>query len=263
MKPIRASVTALVCLLACLLSPLVNADSKLIETIKQIKPGIVGVGIYQPTGKPQSRLYGTGFVIGNGRYVVTNYHVLQRLDAETKQQQVVFSGTGPKAKVHQATLLAFSEVDDLAVLKLQSGKLAPIPLADKQTLAEGSDIAFTGFPIGAVLGLYPVTHKGMIASITPDVIPLPGSKQLTPAMIKKLKNPKLVYQLDATAYPGNSGSPVYLPESGKVVAIINKVLVRNGKESVISAPSGITYAIPVKYLFALLTANNIDVFAAS
>ena len=59
-------------------------------------------------------------------------------------------------------------------------------------------------------------------------------------------------QLDATAYPGNSGSPVYDPETGDVIGIINMVLVKGTKESALSQPSGITYAVPSRHLQGLL-----------
>jgi S1-C subfamily serine protease len=123
---------------------------------------------------------------------------------------------------------------------------------------EGSYVAFTGFPIGAVLGLYPVTHRGIIASITPTIIPVDNAQQISIKMLKMLRNPYLVYQLDATAYPGNSGSALYDVDSGEVIGIINKVFVQESKEAVITNPSGITYAIPVKYLLALLKKDNID-----
>ena len=59
-------------------------------------------------------------------------------------------------------------------------------------------------------------------------------------------------QLDATAYPGNSGSPVYDPDTGDVLGIINMVLVKSTKESALSQPSGITYAVPSSHLQSLL-----------
>ena len=118
-------------------------------------------------------------------------------------------------------------------------------------------MAFTGFPLGAALGLYPATHRGMISAITPDAIPAKNANQLTVEMLKRLKTPELVYQLDATAYPGNSGSPVYSPETGHVVGVINKVFVSQGKESALSAPSGISYAIPVKHVNTLLKKHNV------
>ena len=65
-----------------------------------------------------------------------------------------------------------------------------------------------------------------------------------------------IYQLDATAYPGNSGSPLYDPHSGAVVGIINMVFVKGLKESAISNPSGITYAVPVSHARELLQRKN-------
>jgi S1-C subfamily serine protease len=61
-----------------------------------------------------------------------------------------------------------------------------------------------------------------------------------------------VFQLDATAYPGNSGSPIYDPETGEVIGIVNMVLVKGTKEAALSSPTGITYAIPSRHLKALL-----------
>jgi S1-C subfamily serine protease len=71
-------------------------------------------------------------------------------------------------------------------------------------------------------------------------------------VLTRLAAPYNVFQLDATAYPGNSGSPLYHPESGQVVGIINKVFIQETKESVLQKPSGITYAIPIIHLQDLL-----------
>ncbi|MCW8949129.1 MAG: S1C family serine protease, partial [Sedimenticola sp.] len=60
------------------------------------------------------------------------------------------------------------------------------------------------------------------------------------------------YQLDGTAYPGNSGSPVYDSQSGRVVGVLNSVFVKESKETLLERPSGISYAIPVRYVHALL-----------
>ena len=129
-------------------------------------------------------------------------------------------------------------------------------LGNADQVKEGQDIAFTGFPIGMVLGLYPVTHQGIISAISPTVIPQLSGKLLSSDMLKRLREPYDVFQLDATAYPGNSGSPLYDPQTGSVIGIINKVFVQEGKESAITKPSGITYAMPVTYLKKLL--DNVD-----
>jgi hypothetical protein len=49
-----------------------------------------------------------------------------------------------------------------------------------------------------------------------------------------------------------------LRETGEVIAVINKVFVKTTKEAVLSQPSGITYAIPVKYIHQLLARSNIE-----
>ncbi len=124
-------------------------------------------------------------------------------------------------------------------------------------MREGETYLFTGFPIGAVLGLYPVTHRTMIAALTPIAIPASTAARLDAGAIRQLAAGAYpVFQLDGTAYPGNSGSPVYDAASGEVIGIVNSVLVRSTKESALSAPSGITYAIPVSNLRPLLEASR-------
>jgi len=234
------------------------AYSNLVNTVNLIKPSVVGIGVYTPTGQPKNQLYGTGFVIGDGTYVVTNSHVVAReLDDSLLQKLAVFTGKGQAAKVKWAQLIASDKEHDIAILKMEGQPLPALQLAKKDLRPEGSAIAFTGFPIGAVLGLYPATHRGIIAALTPTIIPVDDARQISIAMLRQLRDPYLVYQLDATAYPGNSGSAMYDVNTGEVIGIINKVFIQQSKETVISKPSGITYAIPVKYLHKLLKKHNI------
>ncbi|KGJ98161.1 S1 family peptidase [Thalassotalea sp. ND16A] len=239
-----------------------NYASSLVETIIRVKPAIVGIGTHAPTGRPQNVLSGTGFVIGNGQYVATNYHVIANEDEpKSTNRHVIFTGSGKQGEIFQASVVARSKEHDLAILKHHGPPLLPMTLAAGGFIDEGSAVAFTGFPIGAVLGLYPVTHQGFIASITPVVIPARGAAELSASMIKLLKEPYFVYQLDATAYPGNSGSPVYDIDKGMVVAVINKVFVQKTKEAAITNPSGITYAIPIKFLHELIANSHLDIHA--
>jgi S1-C subfamily serine protease len=227
--------------------------SELADTLLAVKPSIVGIGTHLPSRRPSSRLLATGFVVGDGRYVATNAHVI---DAEIgdleKEQLVVFVGTGNNPRAVRAQVIASERHHDLALLKV-SERLPALTLSSRKTVREGDNYAFTGFPLGAVLGLYPVTHRGMISSITPMAIPAQSSGQLTAHKIRQLRDPIMVYQLDATAYPGNSGSPLYDPDDGTVVGILNGVHVKSTKEDVLSNPSGISYAIPVRYLRELLS----------
>jgi len=235
-----------------------TAYSNLVDTVRLIKPSVVGIGIYTPIGQPQNQLFGSGFVIGDGSYIVTNSHVVvKELDDSLLQKLAVFIGKGQAAKVKLATLIASDKEHDIAILKIEGQPLPALALAKSDFRPEGSEIAFTGFPIGSVLGLYPATHRGIIAAVTPTIIPVNDARQISIAMLKQLRDPYLVYQLDATAYPGNSGSAMYDVKTGEVIGIINKVFVQQSKEAAISKPSGITYAIPVKYLHKLLKQHNI------
>jgi serine protease Do len=222
------------------------------DTISKVKPSVVAIGTFQKTRNPQYVFNGTGFVAGDGRQVITNDHVVPlKLDHENNETLAVFSGEGKKIKVIPAELVKRDKLHDLALLEV-SQSMPALALGSSRSLADGSDIAITGFPIGMLLGLFPVTHKGIIAAKVPLAIPPSRQKDLTADMIRALRNPFDVYQLDITAYPGNSGSPVYDPVTGNVVAVINSVFIKGKKETALSEPTGITYAIPVKFVHQLL-----------
>lgn len=238
-------------MLTLLLVPLVNAAS-LPDVIDEVRPSVVAVGTYQPSGSPRQQFRGTGFVVGDGRHVVTNHHVLpKKLASDKREQLAVYSGRGRKARFHAASIIAQDPVHDLALLRIDA-KLPALKLADGTGTREGAEIAFTGFPIGMALGLYPVTHRGIVSAISPIAPPQLGSRVLSAKMIRAMRDPYDVLQLDATAYPGNSGSPVYEQHSGKVLGVLNSVLVKGTKEAAIQKPSGISYAIPVRFVRALL-----------
>jgi len=104
-----------------------------------------------------------------------------------------------------------------------------------------------------VLGLHAATHRATLAAITPVVTPSLNSSKLDVRQIVQLQRASYnIFQLDATAYPGNSGSPLYDPATGKVWGVINAVFVKGLKENAISNPSGITYAVPGNYVRDIL-----------
>ena len=217
------------------------------------KPSIVGIGTRLKTRRPPNILMATGFVIGDGKTIVTNAHAIPKINHPEFERLVIFVGTGRKVEVRPVKLVQKDPTHDLAILHQSGPPLPALTLASAEPmLAEGSAIAFIGYPIGSVLGLYPVTHGGFLSAVTPVVIPAAHSNSLSPAQIRALKDPYFVYQLDATAYPGNSGSPLFNAENGEVVGIINKVFVKSRKENVLSDPSDITYAIPVRFLHELI-----------
>ena len=226
------------------------------DVIAKLKPSIVAVGTYQRTGSAQFVFRGTGFAIGDGTLVVTNAHVLpESLNLEKMESVavVVPMGAEGELKRREARAVSVDKDHDLAIVRI-SGPALPALAISKETIArEGQSAAFTGFPIGSVLGLVPVTHRATIGAITPIALPAANARQLDDRILRRIQGGAFsVLQLDATAYPGNSGSPLYDASTGEVLGIINMVFVKGTKESVLSQPSGICFAVPVQYLADLL-----------
>ena len=243
--------------LACAVALLATnpAWAGLPDTIARIKPSVVGVGTLQRTRSPSIVFSGTGMVLGDGLDVVTNAHVVPALlDTEHMEQLgIVLGGPDNTLRFRPATLVSLDREHDLAHLRLSGAPLPALVLADSDQVREGTALALTGYPLGMVLGLHAVTHRALLSAITPVVIPSPSTRQLdVHALMQLQKAPFDIFQLDGTAYPGNSGSPLYDPDTGAVVGIINMVLVKSLKETAISSPSGISYAIPANYIRQLL-----------
>lgn len=240
-------------LLAALAVPF-PATAALPDTVVRVKRSIVGVGTHLQTRSPAVAFAGTGFVVGDGLSVITNAHVVpEKLDVARKETLGVVVGDGAAVAFRPATLVGLDREHDLAHLRLEGAPLPALSLAEREDAREGQELAFTGFPLGMVLGLYPATHRALLAAITPVVRPSLSARGLDARAIAQLQRaPFTVYQLDGTAYPGNSGSPVYDPETGTVLAVINMVFVKGLKETAITNPSGITYAVPVRHVRALL-----------
>lgn len=230
------------------------ARAELPDIVDHVKPSIVAVGTYQATRSPPFVIRGTGFAVGDGRQVATNAHVLPEVLDIAAGETLAIAVRLPNgmAQPRPAKAFAIDKPHDLAVLRIDGHPLPALVLHDG-AVRDGQSIAFTGFPIGGVLGLTPVTHRGIIAAITPIVIPGANARQLNPRVIQQVRSGTFdVYQLDATAYPGNSGGPLYETTRGEVIGLINMVFVKESKESVLSKPSGISFAIPVRFLRELL-----------
>lgn len=231
------------------------ASAALPDLIEQIKPSIVVIGTYDKTRSPAFVMRGTGFVVGNGTLVATNAHVVpEALNSAGGESLIILVLSGRSGPQQRPARTAVNDkAHDLALLRIEGPPLPAMVLQTGGQVREGQGVAFTGFPIGGVLGLSPVTHRGIISAITPIALPSPTAHQLNEKVIKRLKSGTFeVYQLDATAYPGNSGGPLFEIERGEVVGILNMGFVKGTKEAALTNPSGISFAIPATYLQELL-----------
>jgi serine protease Do len=227
-----------------------EVSAELADAIERIKPSIVVVGTYKKTNSPQFVLRGTGFVIGNGNLIATNSHVVpDNLEPDAPVLVIQTRNASGESQVRPAFLASRDKEHDLAILRIEGTALPALKLRNSDLVREGHAIAFTGFPIGGALGFSPVTHRGMISSITLIALPGGNSQQLNEKLIRRIKSGTFnIFQLDATAYPGNSGSPVFDIPSGEVIGIVNMVFIKGSKEAALSQPSGISYAIPANFL---------------
>lgn len=83
---------------------------------------------------------------------------------------------------------------------------------------------------------------------------MPTAQQFNEKTIRSLRDGAgfNVFQLDGTAYPGNSGGPLFDPDTGEVPGVVNMVSIKGTRESALSSPSGISHAIPSKFVLELL-----------
>lgn len=229
------------------------ALADLSDSIDRIKPSVVVVGIHNKLSSPQFTMRGTGFVVGDGNLVATNAHVLPETFPDGTSLVVLARHSSGALQQRLARAVATDKEHDLAVIRIEGPALPRLTLRSSESVREGLPVAFTGFPIGGALGFSPVTHRGIVSAVTPIAMPPPTAQQLNEKLIRRLKSGTFnIFQLDATAYPGNSGSPVFDVDSGEVVGVINMVFIKGTKETVLSQPSGISYAIPANYLHDLL-----------
>jgi S1-C subfamily serine protease len=225
-------------------------------TIAKVKPAIAIVGTFKATDSPRFSLRGTGFVVASGNQIITSAHVVpQAGETETDAALVVQVRNGPLGlEMRQSSLLAVDKLHDLALLQFDGTALPALRVRESDSVREGQAIAFMGFPIGNVLGFSAVTHRGTVSSIAAAALPPPTSRQLNETMIRSLRSGTSfpIFQLDATAYPGNSGGPLFDPDTGEVIGVVNMVFVKSTRESALAHPSGISYAIPSGFVLELL-----------
>ncbi|MBH9576308.1 S1 family peptidase [Inhella proteolytica] len=235
--------------------PALAQTQALPKLIEASKPGVVLVGTHSLTDSPRFGFRGTGFVVEQGRFVVTNAHVLPPPDALDSERRVVIQAWqgGSRWEQREVRTVALARAHDLVLLQVEG---APLPgslkLAPEALVREGTEIALMGFPVGGVLGFSHVTHRGIVASVTGIALPQPSAQALNERAIRQIREGSFdIYQLDAVAYPGNSGGPLFDVANGTVIGVINMVLTKS-REAALSSPTGISYALPVRHVHALL-----------
>ncbi|MCB9591577.1 MAG: trypsin-like peptidase domain-containing protein [Sandaracinaceae bacterium] len=169
---------------------------------------------------------GSGFVVGDEHWIVTNSHVIQ--PGRRSGVRVHFSSGTTQA----AEVLLDSPSHDLAVLRVQGTVPArPLELADADQVAVGQTVLAFGSPFG----LEGTLTQGIVSALR-DV---PPGSSLGGGDVSR------VIQTDAPINPGNSGGPL-VNSAGEVIGVNTAILSRTG------GSHGIGFAVPSNHVAALL-----------
>ena len=172
---------------------------------------------------------GSGFIISEDGYIVTNYHVI---DGATSIKVALNNGD-----TYDAKLVGGEELNDVAVLKIDGvSGLKPVVLGDSEDLVVGETVC----TIGNALGTLSFSQTSGHVSST--------GRSITMSDGTVMNN---MIQTDCTINSGNSGGPLF-DSYGRVVGITSAKLSNNGQSSQATI-EGIGFAIPINDVIGIVT----------
>ena len=227
---------------------------------------------------PFPPIIGTGFIIHENGVVATNQHVVAAFEklpkhpgATEQDWPVVAMCLKPHERgiveipltvVGVITIGDFQPAGvyygpkkpDIAFVHVKARELPTLNVDVELQLKEGIEVATAGFPMGrdalmAPWGIHqinPTLQTGIVSSVMPFPCPTPHA-----------------FAINVVNQPGASGSPVFLPDDGRVVGVVNAILQDIRKSSsgeLLAVPTAITHVVPAHYFRPLL--NNEDILAA-
>lgn len=191
------------------------------QVVEKVTPAVVGVSTKSLVRdqffnvKEQEGL-GSGFIINEDGYVVTNYHVING----AQEVKVIFSD----GKEVNAKVVNYDAERDIAVIKITDDVKMPgiAQLGDSSTVKAGEEVIAIGNPLG----------KEFSSTVTKGIVSSPNRKM-------KTENGNVLdyIQTDAAINPGNSGGPL-INSKGEVIGI-------NTAKKVGEDIEGIGFAIPI------------------
>lgn len=161
---------------------------------------------------------GSGFVITENGYIITNHHVID--DAQTIK--VSFEN----GDSYDAELIGSDEDNDIAVIKIEASGLKPVVLGDSSQLNVGETVVAIGNPLGELT--YTLT-QGVVSALDRSITMSDG-------------NMMNLLQTDCPINSGNSGGPLF-NSFGELVGIVNAKYSSNSYSS--ASIENIGFAIPI------------------
>ena len=179
-----------------------------VPDVDQINPSVVRVVTLNDDGKVTGG--GSGFVISEAGYAITNDHVIADDDGNPAARVVVLPHGAGLDQGLSATVVRRSPAQDLAVLELRGGQLPPLTIATKLP-KQGDEVYAVGFP--NISDYHGVTQSTTLSNgSVMRVAPKPTDS-----------GSLLQIQHQAQLFPGNSGAPL-LDACGRVVGVNSSTL---------------------------------------
>ncbi len=169
---------------------------------------------FGPDSGGEQQSIGSGVIVRENGYLVTNHHVVRGADELTV--------TLADKRQLTATVVGVDQRTDLAVLKINATGLSPAVLGDSDQLEVGEWVVAIGSP----LGFDQTVTAGIISAVGRQVSVTQGGYED-------------FLQTDAAINPGNSGGPL-VNLRGEVIGINTAIASRTG------GYMGIGFAIPAK-----------------
>ena len=176
---------------------------------------------------------GSGFIISEDGYILTNYHVIE--DSKTVTIATYDNQT------YDAKVIGYDQSNDIAVIKIEAKGLTPVTLGDSNTLRVGDDVLAIGNPLGELT--FSLT-KGVVSALSRNVTVESGTTMH-------------LIQTDCAINSGNSGGALFNMQ-GEVIGITNAKYSSSGYTGEASIDN-IGFAIPinsVKRIVASIVENG-------
>ena len=176
-------------------------------------------------GQQQSgQALGTGFVVDERGYILTNAHVVDESGQKASGVTVVFNKGGSQTERVKGELVGVDVASDVAVIKVDPKglDLNPLPLGDSSKVTIGEPVVAIGNPLG-----YDFSITSGIVSATGRSLQSPNGMTIPNGI-----------QTDAAINQGNSGGPL-IDGQGKVIGINEQIASQGGGND------GLGFAVPI------------------
>ncbi|MBR0528730.1 MAG: trypsin-like peptidase domain-containing protein [Ruminococcus sp.] len=169
---------------------------------------------------------GSGFIITEDGYIVTNYHVIEGANSV---KVTTYDNTQ-----YDAEIVGSDESNDIAVLKIDASGLTPVTLGDSEALNVGDDVVAIGNPLGELT--FTLT-SGVVSAM---------DRQITTSNSVMMN----LIQTDCAINSGNSGGALF-NMYGEVVGVTNAKYSSNSSTE--ASIDNIGFAIPINTVQDIIT----------